>query len=247
MSLRWDVVYRFTPIGWMVLAPALLLVGLDAVVTRKNIIKIIVGVLILGCTHFPILRPAIETVVDTGTAIVMGKHSGRAALRSKLKDLGYEMADNQLNDLFVRFKALADWFPCPSHSDENPDYDMYAFYWRAVMHCNSMTQQNPYLDECSQEDPYVYAIQMHRGTAAKKGIADGDSVWLENTEGHRVKGWVALTEGIGQPFRCFGQTIGKGRFGADPDIDTGRSYSVIMSAYCLVKSVVVSIHRIECF
>jgi 2-isopropylmalate synthase len=38
----------------------------------------------------------------------MGKHSGRAALRSKLKDLGFELADNQLNDVFVRFKALAD-------------------------------------------------------------------------------------------------------------------------------------------
>ena len=38
----------------------------------------------------------------------MGKHSGRAALRSKLKDLGYDLADNQLNDVFVRFKALAD-------------------------------------------------------------------------------------------------------------------------------------------
>jgi len=38
----------------------------------------------------------------------MGKHSGRAALRSKLKNLGIELADNQLNDVFVRFKNLAD-------------------------------------------------------------------------------------------------------------------------------------------
>ncbi|MGR9051232.1 MAG: PKD domain-containing protein, partial [Gammaproteobacteria bacterium] len=62
-----------------------------------------------------------------------------------------------------RFKALADWYPCPTH-DENisSEYDMNTFYWRAVMHCNSMTQQNPYLDEMSQEDPYVYAIQMHK-------------------------------------------------------------------------------------
>jgi molybdopterin-containing oxidoreductase family molybdopterin binding subunit len=95
-----------------------------------------------------------------------------------------------------RFKALADWYPCPTHTETNPDYDMHTFYWRAVMHCNSMTQQNPLLDECSQEDPYVYAIQMHKDTAAKKGIADGDTVWMENPQGHRVKGWVALTDGI---------------------------------------------------
>ncbi|MEO0388941.1 MAG: alpha-isopropylmalate synthase regulatory domain-containing protein, partial [Pseudomonadota bacterium] len=40
--------------------------------------------------------------------LVMGKHSGRAALRSKLEALGFDLADNQLKDVFVRFKALAD-------------------------------------------------------------------------------------------------------------------------------------------
>ncbi|MEM8775875.1 MAG: 2-isopropylmalate synthase [Pseudomonadota bacterium] len=55
---------------------------------------------------FEIMRP--EDVGLTETNIVMGKHSGRAALRSKLSDLGFELADNQLNDVFVRFKELAD-------------------------------------------------------------------------------------------------------------------------------------------
>jgi 2-isopropylmalate synthase len=55
---------------------------------------------------FEIMRP--EDVGLTETNIVMGKHSGRAALRSKLADLGFELGDNQLKDVFVRFKALAD-------------------------------------------------------------------------------------------------------------------------------------------
>ena len=55
---------------------------------------------------FEIMRP--EHVGLTETSIVMGKHSGRAALRAKLKELGFDLADNQLNDVFVRFKALAD-------------------------------------------------------------------------------------------------------------------------------------------
>jgi 2-isopropylmalate synthase len=38
----------------------------------------------------------------------LGKHSGRAALRAKLADLGFETGDNQLKDVFVRFKELAD-------------------------------------------------------------------------------------------------------------------------------------------
>ena len=55
---------------------------------------------------FEVMRP--EDVGLSGTSLPLGKHSGRAALRAKLKDLGFDMADNQLNDAFVRFKALAD-------------------------------------------------------------------------------------------------------------------------------------------
>jgi 2-isopropylmalate synthase len=44
----------------------------------------------------------------TKTSLVMGKHSGRAAFRSKLKEMGYALGDNQLEDAFTRFKALAD-------------------------------------------------------------------------------------------------------------------------------------------
>ena len=55
---------------------------------------------------FEVMRP--EDVGLSGTWLPLGKHSGRAALRAKLKDLGVDLADNQLNDVFVRFKALAD-------------------------------------------------------------------------------------------------------------------------------------------
>ncbi len=55
---------------------------------------------------FEIMRP--EDVGLSETSIVMGKHSGRAALKSKLRELGFDPGDNQLRDIFVRFKALAD-------------------------------------------------------------------------------------------------------------------------------------------
>jgi 2-isopropylmalate synthase len=38
----------------------------------------------------------------------MGKHSGRHALSTRLMDLGYELGEEALNDVFRRFKALAD-------------------------------------------------------------------------------------------------------------------------------------------
>ncbi|SEP78546.1 2-isopropylmalate synthase [Thalassovita taeanensis] len=55
---------------------------------------------------FEIMKP--EDIGLFAKNIAMGKHSGRAALRSKMNELGFDLAANQLNDVFVRFKALAD-------------------------------------------------------------------------------------------------------------------------------------------
>ena len=49
-----------------------------------------------------------ESVGWAKNSLVLGKHSGRAAFRDKLKTLGYQIGDNQLNDAFRRFKDLAD-------------------------------------------------------------------------------------------------------------------------------------------
>ena len=55
---------------------------------------------------YEIMTP--ESVGVKQTSLVMGKHSGRHAFIHKLEELGYELAGNQLEDAFVRFKALAD-------------------------------------------------------------------------------------------------------------------------------------------
>jgi 2-isopropylmalate synthase len=55
---------------------------------------------------YEIMTP--ETVGVKQTSLVMGKHSGRHAFEHKLEELGYQLASNQLEDAFVRFKALAD-------------------------------------------------------------------------------------------------------------------------------------------
>lgn len=55
---------------------------------------------------YEIMTP--ESVGISQTSLVMGKHSGRHAFREKIKALGYELGDNQLQEAFVRFKDLAD-------------------------------------------------------------------------------------------------------------------------------------------
>jgi 2-isopropylmalate synthase len=68
----------------------------------------------------------------TDNQIVLGKHSGRNAFRTRLKELGYELADQELNKAFVRFKEFAD------KKKEITDWDLESIV-------NDETQQPPEL------------------------------------------------------------------------------------------------------
>ena len=55
---------------------------------------------------YEIMKP--ETIGLSASKLVLGKHSGRHALRTQLKDLGYDLSDEELNLVFGKFKELAD-------------------------------------------------------------------------------------------------------------------------------------------
>jgi 2-isopropylmalate synthase len=55
---------------------------------------------------YEIIRP--ESIGLHSTKLVLGKHSGRHAFKTRLKELGYVLADDELNRTFERFKKLAD-------------------------------------------------------------------------------------------------------------------------------------------
>jgi 2-isopropylmalate synthase len=55
---------------------------------------------------YEIMTP--ESIGLGKSTLVMGKHSGRHAFKMKLKELGFDLGDNALNDAFRRFKEVAD-------------------------------------------------------------------------------------------------------------------------------------------
>jgi 2-isopropylmalate synthase len=55
---------------------------------------------------YEIMTP--ESVGWTQSRLVLGKHSGRHALKVRLQELGYELDKDQVNAVFERFKILAD-------------------------------------------------------------------------------------------------------------------------------------------
>jgi len=57
-------------------------------------------------TTYEIMTP--ESVGVTETNIILGKHSGRHAIRERLKKLGYKLNEEEVGKVFERFKELAD-------------------------------------------------------------------------------------------------------------------------------------------
>ncbi|MBI9046662.1 MAG: 2-isopropylmalate synthase [Anaerolineaceae bacterium] len=55
---------------------------------------------------YEIMKP--ESVGLSKSMLVLGKHSGRHALKNRLQELGYQLKDEEINQLFLRFKDLAD-------------------------------------------------------------------------------------------------------------------------------------------
>jgi molybdopterin-containing oxidoreductase family molybdopterin binding subunit len=94
------------------------------------------------------------------------------------------------------YDPLPDFLPCRSHCCTKKDFDFYAFYYRDVVHTNSFTMENPWLDEAARLDPFSYAIAMNANEADKRGLSDGQQVWIESETGRKVKGRLKLTQGI---------------------------------------------------
>ena len=55
---------------------------------------------------YEIMRP--QDVGLTRSNLVLGKHSGRHAFRDRVKELGFELSEAELNRVFEQFKLLAD-------------------------------------------------------------------------------------------------------------------------------------------
>ena len=115
---------------------------------------------------FEIMRP--EDVGLSETSLVMGKHSGRAALRSKMKELGYELADNQLADVFVRFKALAD------RKKEVFDDDLIALMQDEERQAEDRIKVERLRVVCGTDGPQEAALTLTIDGEAKSSEATGD-------------------------------------------------------------------------
>jgi molybdopterin-containing oxidoreductase family molybdopterin binding subunit len=111
----------------------------------------------------------------------------------KIKEITKEIG---LDVDFTQYTPLISWTPCSIHRADNPEYDLYCFSYRDVLHTGSHTMEQPWLDEASRMNPYTYNITMNVDTAKRKGLKDGDTVELESITGRKVQGRLKLLKGM---------------------------------------------------
>ncbi|HBX23632.1 MAG TPA: 2-isopropylmalate synthase [Desulfotomaculum sp.] len=93
-------------------------------------------------TTYEIMNPAMVGISHSN--LVLGKHSGRHAFRSRLVELGFSLSDEELNKAFIRFKEMADRKKEISDHDieaivENEIRKVPATYELAYLHISSGT------------------------------------------------------------------------------------------------------------
>ncbi len=94
-----------------------------------------------------------------------------------------------------QYTPLVDWFPCPPNTVVDPQYDLYCFSYRDILHTGSTSMEIPWLDEASLMNPYTYNITMNPDTARKNGLKDRDEMEIESVHGRKIKGILKTMQG----------------------------------------------------
>ncbi|MBI4529633.1 MAG: molybdopterin-dependent oxidoreductase [Deltaproteobacteria bacterium] len=93
------------------------------------------------------------------------------------------------------YQLLPDWKPCPAFEESASDDSLYAVKFKIPFHTLTVTTGHPCLVDLGKRHPYAYKVLVPARVAEKKGIHDGDTIWIESTEG-KVKGTAKVTECI---------------------------------------------------
>ena len=114
---------------------------------------------------YEIMTP--ESVGLNRSTLVMGKHSGKHAFKTKLQELGFVLDDSEIQDAFQRFKDLAD------HKKEVFDEDLIALVDDAVVRHNDTIQFVSLGISCGSDGPQTADLTLEVSGARKQAKVEG--------------------------------------------------------------------------
>lgn len=115
---------------------------------------------------YEIMTP--ESVGLKRSKLVLGKLSGRAAFKAKLKEMGYELGDNAIADAFKRFKDLAD------RKREVYDEDIVALVDDEMMRASDVVRFLGLEVHCGSKAPPQAILELEMEGRTLSATASGD-------------------------------------------------------------------------
>ena len=94
-----------------------------------------------------------------------------------------------------QFTPLLSWFPALPNTLDLPEFPLYSFSYRDILHTGSGNTQVPWIDELSKMNPYTYHITMNEDTAKEWGLKTGDLICQESHTGKKVTGYLKTMQG----------------------------------------------------
>ena len=160
---------------------------------------------------------------------------------NKLKESGDRMRENlrkyniripavkDQEDYFRYYQAIPYWIPSAEFTAP-PEYDMWVCNWKTNFMPFGIgdTQQNAWLAELRDDDPYELYIWINAETAKRKGLNDGDEVCVESRYG-KTTGELKLTELIHPEVVGIPACYGSNTIMMSPDAKKGPHFNVLMT------------------
>ncbi len=129
-----------------------------------------------GCFTKARIPVYFEHFIDMGEQVAKVTH-----------DLGMDWWDTSF------YHPMPEWHPCRAHETADDEYDLHICISKLPLLSHSITMENPWVDDIAKRNPLDYSVLLHTSVAERKGIREGDWVWVES-DVTRVKGRARVTE-----------------------------------------------------
>ncbi len=94
------------------------------------------------------------------------------------------------------YQPLPAWKPCPAYdARQKGEFDLVAVHYKLPYIYGSYANENPWLNELCENVPLSYAVLINEDVAKKKGIKEGDVVWVESPV-HKARARAKLSQCI---------------------------------------------------
>jgi len=152
-------------------------------------------------------------------------------MRENLKKYNIKIPNwKDQEDYFKYYQAIPYWIPNPEFTAP-PEYDMWVCNWKThfMPFGISNTQENAWLAELREEDPYEMSVWINTDTARRKRLKDEDEIWVESRYGKTI-GKLKLTELIHPEVVGIPACHGSSTFMMSPDAKQGTHFNILLGS-----------------